>query len=175
MIYLRDLETNDWKEFELSDTQALKERKIEIDDNVYIGDSVYIDNGVTIKSYAHISLKAKLGLNVYISHNAYIGYMAVIGDNAYINNSARIGFWGKVPENNRPNTILITGKYNISYWGEDKIQIGRAVKSIDYWLGESGIDILKMFKIPEDQIAKYVGYIAIIKSIHEIEMKRKNS
>ena len=116
MFYLRDLETNEWKEFDKFNTQALQDRKIHIDDDVYIGDGVYIDNGVTIKSHANISAKVKIGLNAFIGYNAYIGYMASIGNHSYINNSARIGCWGKVPDNERPNTIHITGERDITYW-----------------------------------------------------------
>ena len=67
--------------------------------------------------------------------------------------------------------FLFTDKGKFQYWGEEKIQIGRAVKPIDYWLGESGAHILRMLKLSEDQIAKYTAYITIIKSIHENDKK----
>ncbi|MDR2943454.1 MAG: hypothetical protein LBV17_12805, partial [Treponema sp.] len=77
MIYLW-VKDEGWKEFELTDAEALKERGIYIGNGVSIGNEASIGNGVSIGN------EASIGNGVSIGDGARIGNRVSIGDRASI-------------------------------------------------------------------------------------------
>jgi hypothetical protein len=60
---------------------------------------------------------------------------------------------------------LIGSRYPVSYWGEDRIDIGCQKRSIDQWLTDyAGIAAENNFT--EAEIAEYRGYVEFIQSVH---------
>ena len=96
-----------WKEFKLTDVEALEERNISI------------------------------------------GYGASIGDGAI------------------PKIIYIIGsKFPVSYWGENRIDIGCKSLSISDWF-EKGYEIAEKENFTSEQVTEYKSYIEFIQTIHQ--------
>jgi hypothetical protein len=53
----------------------------------------------------------------------------------------------------------------VSYWGEDRIDIGCQSRSIDAWLNDY-TDIAKEYEFTVEAVEEYRGYAEFIKSIH---------
>ena len=143
MIYLWTNETG-WEQFDVTDKEELAKR------NILIGDSASIGNGAIIGDSAFIGDSASIG------NGAFIGNHAFIGDSASIGNGAS------------PQVIYIIGsRFPVSYWGENRIDIGCKSMSIDDWFNK-GIYIAEKEHFTETQITEYKGYINFIKSQYGI-------
>jgi carbonic anhydrase/acetyltransferase-like protein (isoleucine patch superfamily) len=141
MIYLWTDEKG-WEEFEVTDTAELEKREITIGDGAYIGDGSRIGDG------AYIGARSRLG------DGADLGAWSRIGDGAYIGDGAK------------PVIIYIIGsRVPVSYWGEDRVDIGCQHRSIGEWL--TGYEeIADKHEFTPEQIAEYRGYVEFIASIH---------
>ena len=93
---------------------------------------------------------------------------ASIGDGAYIGNGAYIGDRASIGDGAKPKTLFILGSMHpIMYWGENKIQIGCKIYSIEKWESEyQEIGSSEHYRV--DQIEEYSGYIQMVKSFHAI-------
>jgi hypothetical protein len=68
-----------------------------------------------------------------------------------------------------PIIIYIIGsRYSVSYWGEDRVDIGCQDRSISEWLTNYK-DIAAENNFTDEQIREYRGYVEFIKSIHDRE------
>ena len=197
MIYLW-VQGEGWKEFELTDTEALKERGISIDARVTISAGAFIGAGATIRELATIGAGAFIGERATINARATIGRGATIhkgatinagafiGEGAFIDVRATIGidatvgrgatikaraFIGRgavIGDYEKPTCIYITGtEFPVSYWGEDRIDIGCESLSINDWLGKEGKKQAAKENFSETEIAEYKRYIKFIKQVHE--------
>jgi UDP-3-O-[3-hydroxymyristoyl] glucosamine N-acyltransferase len=138
---------------------------VRIADSTWIGDNVSIDedtqigNGVWIGVSTRIGDKVRIGSGTHIGDNALIVGGAQIGDDAHINDSAI------------PNTVYIVGsRFRVSYWGEDRIDIGCLRHSIRLWR-EHGREIAEENNFTPEQIAEYDTYLTMIETIHNSSPK----
>ena len=107
--------------------------------------------------------------NIQIGDGARIGNGAWIGDGARIGNGARIGDGANIGDNESPIIVYIIGsRYPVSYWGEDRIDIGCENHTIDQWLTQ-GEMIAKRNGLTEVEIAEYTRYVEMIAAIHEAD------
>ena len=136
-------ENNGWQHFELSDTAELERRVIVIGAGAFIGDRASIGAGVRI------------------------GAIARIGNEAFIGVGARIGNWATIGDGVTPVVIYINGsRYPVSYWGEDRIDIGCTSRRIHEWLNDSEA-IAREYNFTPEQTAEYRGYVEFIATIHK--------
>lgn len=92
--------------------------------------------------------------------NIYISYSANIGDSANIGKSAYIVDYAK------PIIINVNGsKHFVSYWGQNRIDIGCHSKSISEW-DEIYAEVGKSENYTDQQISEYKKYIDFISDIH---------
>jgi NDP-sugar pyrophosphorylase family protein len=135
MIYLW-VEGEGWKEFEISNTPELEKR------------------GITIESEAEIGSRAVISSGAEIGSRAVISSGAVIGSRAVISSGAT------------PKIVYIIGsRFPVSYWEEDRIDIGCQSRSIDQWLNDYA-DIASEHDFSPAEIDEYRCYVEFIKSIH---------
>ena len=154
MIYLW-VDGDGWKEFELTDAEALKERRISIGDRASIGNKASIGSG------------ASIGDGARIGYGASIGDKASIGDGASIGNKASIGSGARIGYGATPKIIYIIGSnYPVSYWGEDRIDIGCKSLAIDEWLGSRGAAAGIENNFTPEEIEEYRAYAEFIKGVH---------
>jgi acetyltransferase-like isoleucine patch superfamily enzyme len=175
-----------WGEFELTDTEALKERGIEIGNGATIGRGATIGYRASIGIGATIGRGASIHTGAIIGNGAIIGEGAIIGDGASvggdafvgggtsigngatIGSGATIGFRASIGDDESPVTIYITGtKFPVSYWGENRVDIGCKSLSINGWLGKGGEKQAAKENFSETEIAEYKRYIKFIKQVHE--------
>jgi acyl-[acyl carrier protein]--UDP-N-acetylglucosamine O-acyltransferase len=129
-----------------------------------IGGTAKSGDNVCIKNYISIGYKTKIGSRVRIDNSVSIGDYVSVDGNVRINAGSCIGNHAKIEKN--PITIYITGsRFPVSYWGEDRIDIGCQSNSIDGWL-TNGIGIADEYMFTTEQKVEYRGYIELIKSIH---------
>lgn len=125
-----------------------------IENNVFIGLCVTIARHCYIQKYARIK------------PCCWIGSEADIGINARITSNSIIGTKGKIESYRFPITININGtRHNVSYWGEDRIDIGCIEKPIKWWMEnykKAGI----AHDYTEDEQEEYYTYIKMIRDIH---------
>jgi hypothetical protein len=60
---------------------------------------------------------------------------------------------------------IIGSRFPVSYWGEDRVDIGCQSRSIDEWLNDY-TDIAKEHNFTVGQIEEYHGYVEFIESLH---------
>jgi NDP-sugar pyrophosphorylase family protein len=148
MIYLW-VDCEGWKEFELTDTAEIEKR------------------GISIGNGARIGNEASIGDRARIGYRASIGNGARIGDRASIGNGARIGDRASIGNGAKPIIIYIIGsRYPVSYWGEDRVDIGCQSRSIDAWLNDN-TDIVKEHNFTVGEVEEYHGYLEFIKYVHD--------
>jgi hypothetical protein len=83
-----------------------------------------------------------------------------------IGEGARIGNGAMICNGARPIIIYIIGsRFPVSYWGEDRVDIGCQSRSIDEWLTDYA-DIAEEHDFTAEDIEEYRGYVAFIKSVH---------
>ena len=106
-------------------------------------------------------LKEEFGLRgIVIRAGAVIGERAVIIAGAVIGERAEIGAGAE------PIIISINGSgHFVSYWGQDRIDIGCNKDSIKKWL-DKYVEIGKNNGYSDQQIEEYGKYINLINSIH---------
>ncbi|MDR3191610.1 MAG: hypothetical protein LBT87_00940 [Treponema sp.] len=98
--------------------------------------------------------------NITIGDGASIGYRAFIGDEAFIGNRASIG------DGVKPIIVYIIGsRFSVSYWGEDRVDIGCQSRSIEGWLTDYA-DIAGKNHFTTEEIEEYRGYVEFIKTVH---------
>lgn len=103
----------------------------------------------------------EIDLNASIGFGARIGYGARIGDRARIGDGARIG------DNQTPQIIYIIGsRFPVSYWGEDRVDIGCQSRTIDEWLTDYQGNAEK-YQFTKKEIAEYRSYLTFIKTQHK--------
>jgi len=152
---------------------------VRIGDQVILGEGVCILEGVVIHSCSEVGKGTKVGERVFVSHNVSIGDGVRVGANAMINAGARIGrdvhipklmrvgSGGLIPDFAKPKFLHIVGTCDsVSYWGEDRIDIGCLSYTIQEWV-EKGEKIGRERCYSAVQIKEYMRYIAIIKEMHE--------
>jgi UDP-3-O-[3-hydroxymyristoyl] glucosamine N-acyltransferase len=186
MIYLW-IDHEGWKEFELTDTAELVKRGIYIGNGTSIGDRVSIGNGAFIANEVSVGNRASIGKGVSVGYKASIadgafigngtfiaggvsvGYGASVGKGVSIGCGASIGHKASIADGIKPIVINITGsRFPVSYWGEDRVDIGCQSRSIDAWLNDY-TDIAKKHDFTVGEVEEYHGYVEFIKSIHNRE------
>jgi hypothetical protein len=137
-----------WKAFKRTDTAELENRGIYIGDRVYLGDGVYLGN------------------RVHLGNGVHLGDGGWLGDGVHLGDRCRLGDFGCLGDGAKPICVNITGsQFPVSYWGEDRIDIGCKSRSIDEWLTDS-TDLAKEYNFTLEAAAEYRGYVEFIKSIH---------
>jgi hypothetical protein len=95
-----------------------------------------------------------------------------ISGEAEIGSRARIGSGAVIESGTKPITICINGsRYKVSYWGEDRIDIGCQSRSIEGWL-TGYTDIAKEHNFTIEEIEEYRGYVELIKLVHAKETQK---
>lgn len=106
---------------------------------------------------------------IRIGNRACIGDEARIGDGASIGNGACIGNGASIGDGARPVVIYIIGsRFPLSYWGEDRIDIGCTSRSIHEWLNDSE-EIARKNNFNQEQTAEYRSYVELIAGLHAKE------
>lgn len=158
-IYLY-AENEGWKKFRyknLSDIKReLAKREIEIGDNTVLG------NNIVIANYVKIGKSAKIGDNTSIGQSCEIGDYTEIPNNSSINANIEIGNSLKIK---RVLTIS-SSRHLITYWGENKIQIGCKGYAINEWLLHVE-NIGRSESYSEKEIAEYKDIIDTIAELHK--------
>ena len=125
-----------WTEHELTETDELKRRGITVGDG------------------------ARVGAGARVGDGAWVGDCATVGDGARVGARATVGARAK------PTIIYIIGSsFPLSYWGEDRIDIGCQSHTIAEWL-EQGEKIGKHYQFTAEQIVEYRRYYDLIAAIH---------
>jgi UDP-3-O-[3-hydroxymyristoyl] glucosamine N-acyltransferase len=190
MIYLW-VDGKGWKHFELSDSAELEKRRIWIGPGAWIGAEVMIFNGAKIGAESLIFFGAQIGRDSQIEDHVEIGYEAHIGDGARIDRSSTILDGAHIGEGAHihphswigrnafigdyatPTNIKIIGsKHQVSYWGEDRIDIGCQSRSIDGWT--VGYKLLaRQYGYDAGDIAEYRRYVDHIRAYHLKDSRRE--
>jgi hypothetical protein len=90
----------------------------------------------------------------------------IISDGAVIRDGATIGDGAVIGAGATPIVIYIIGsRFPVSYWGEDRVDIGCHSRSIDDWLNDS-TNIAMEYDYTIEQVEEYRGYVEFIKSVH---------
>jgi hypothetical protein len=98
---------------------------------------------------------------------ASIGSTVSIGSETRIRDGARIGPGAHIGDKARPTCIYITGpRFPVSYWGEDRIDIGCKTRSISDWLNDY-TDIAAEYNLTVEDIIEYREYVKSIKTVHD--------
>ena len=135
MIYLWT-DGEGWTEHELSETDEMKKRGITVGDGVTVGDGATVCDG------------------------------AWVGDGATVGARARVGDGVTVGDGATPIIVYILGsRYAVSYWGEDRIDIGCETHTIADWLAHDAEYAVGHGLAPET-VAEYHHYIEAIAAIH---------
>jgi hypothetical protein len=172
MIYLW-VDNKGWKEFEVTDTAELKKRGIHISNGAEICDGAKIGCGAKIGNGAQIGYGAEIGNGAEIGSRAQIGYGAKIGCGVKIGNGAQIGYGAKICNGAEPVIIYIIGsRFPVSYWGENRVDIGCTSRSIENWLTDY-TGIAEENNFTAEEIEEYRGYVEFIKSVHQRETGKK--
>jgi acyl-[acyl carrier protein]--UDP-N-acetylglucosamine O-acyltransferase len=128
-----------------------------------------IESGAVIGAGATIGSGARIGIGAVIESEAEIGSRAEIGSGAVIGDRTVIG------SGTKPVTICINGsRFQVSYWGEDRIDIGCQSRSIEGWL-TNYTDIAKEHNFTIEEIEEYRGYVELIKSVHAKETQKEEA
>jgi hypothetical protein len=160
MIYLWT-DGKGWQPFELTDTAELENRGITIGEGVSIGNWTFIGEGASIGIGTSIGDRVFMGIWVFIGTGAFIGKGASIGE------GASIGKVASIRDGARPCIIHIVGsRYPVSYWGEDRIDIGGVSRTINAWLTDY-TDIAKMYNFTVGELKEYRPIVELINSIHK--------
>nr|WP_232422471.1 hypothetical protein [Leptospira interrogans] len=109
-----------------------------------------------------------MGHKIIIGNGAEIGNGARTGDEVIIGHKAIIGERATIEHGVTVKSIIFSGSMHVvSYWGEDRIQIGYKSKSIAEW-----IDCYKDIEgYSDEQIEEYRQYISFISEFHKSEIK----
>ena len=94
----------------------------------------------------------------------------IIGDGAHIGYRAHIG------DGNKPTIVYIIGsRFSVSYWGENRVDIGCTSRSIEEWLTDS-TDIAEKHNFTTEAVAEYRASVEFIKTVHDRnrEMETQN-
>lgn len=84
-----------------------------------------------------------------------------------IASTAYVGDGANIPADTTPKIICIIGsRHPLSYWGEDRIDIGCEQHTIAEWI-EHAEAIGKNNEYTDEEIAEYLTYTNFVKSIHE--------
>ncbi|MDR2020650.1 MAG: hypothetical protein LBQ14_07805 [Treponema sp.] len=68
---------------------------------------------------------------------------------------------------------IIGSRFPVSYWGEDRVDIGCQQRSIEDWL--TGYEeIARVYDFTPDEITEYRRYVAFVKSVHSKEAVNVN-
>ena len=131
-----------WTEHELTETDELKRRGITVGARAWVGDGATVGNGATVGDGATVGARA------WVGDRAWVGARATVGDGA------------------KPTIIYIIGSsFPLSYWGEDRIDIGCQSHTIAGWL-EQGEKIGKHYQFTAEQIVEYRRYYDLIAAMH---------
>ena len=177
MVYLRT-DDEGWTRHKLTEIGELKKRNIvigsgaRIGSDAYIGTRARIGNDAKIGSDAYIGNRTRIGNGATIGTRTKIGNGATIGNCAYIGTDARIGAGARLGTGARignrakPVIVYIIGSsYPVSYWGEDRIDIGCQRHTIAAWR-EHGEEIAEHNDFTLEQVAEYHQYYDMIVAIH---------
>ncbi|MDI7165939.1 acyl-ACP--UDP-N- acetylglucosamine O-acyltransferase [Leptospira santarosai] len=141
--------------------------RAEIGDSAEIGNRAEIGDGVTIGNEAVIGNRAEIGDGVTIGNEAEIGDEVTIGNRVKIGYEAKIGNYAKIGNGATIKSLIFSGtQHVVSYWGEDRIDIGFKTMSIQEWIN-AGDDIGYDGSYTDEQIAEYRQYIMIIAELHK--------
>ena len=89
-----------------------------------------------------------------------------VGDGARVGARARVGDGAWVGDGARPTIIYIIGSsFPVSYWGEDRIDIGCQQHSIEDWRS-TGKEIGAKYQFADAQMEEYSRYIELIAAVH---------
>jgi UDP-3-O-[3-hydroxymyristoyl] glucosamine N-acyltransferase len=147
-------------------------KKAIIGDRAYLGDGAYIGyrasigNSAVIGNGAVVYDGASIGYRAKIGDRSSIGYRARIGDRAYIGYRASVGDDAVIGDGASPLTIYIFGSsWALSYWGQDRIDIGCEHHSIAEWI-EHGAEIGQRHGARAEQIVEYLRYCDMVAALH---------
>jgi UDP-3-O-[3-hydroxymyristoyl] glucosamine N-acyltransferase len=131
-----------------------------------IGNSASISNGAVIGNSAIVHDGANIGYRTRIGDRSCIGYRTIIGDRAYIGYRASVGDDAVIGNGARPLIIYIFGSsWALSYWGQDRIDIGCERHSIAEWI-EHGAEIGQRQGASAEQIVEYLRYCNMVAALH---------
>ena len=118
-----------------------------IDSVATIGDGVTIGHYAMIGNYATIGEGAKIGCDAKIGHHATIGNYAMIGEGAKIDSAATIGHHATISDGAKINESPLYlcprgGHWPVYVSDPDKrlVGVGCEIHTIDFWLGEDGVE-----------------------------------
>jgi UDP-3-O-[3-hydroxymyristoyl] glucosamine N-acyltransferase len=141
--------------------------------------AVTIEDGVTLEKEVYIGRNAMVRSGSVIKNNTTIGERAVIRENAHIGRHVIIepgmivGKNASIEDGAHPWSIHFIGsRYDVTYWGEDRVQIGCRVKTIGYWL-DYGAEVSVAEGYNEAEAEEYRDYLEIISRTHERYMAFK--
>lgn len=161
-----------WGQFDSHDKEELAKRNIIVGNGVRIGNCVRIGNDVRIGDLVRIGHWAKIGDGVSIGNGisigngVSIGNGARIGDLVRIGNGATISHEATIGDGVEPKIFYLVGtRHPVSYWGEDRIDIGCEVHTIAEWL-ERFQEIGNCHRYTAEQIQEYESYIRFIAAVH---------
>lgn len=136
-------------------------------DNIRIGDDTLIGKETFIYDNSYIDEKTIIRDNVTIRRKSFIGHSVRIGYNVIIRDKSFIGAKTIIKSNTQPQTILINASsYPIHYWGDDRIQIGCILFTIQEWK-EKYKQIAIDYGYTESQIIEYKSWIDQIEIWHK--------
>ena len=61
---------------------------------------------------------------------------------------------------------IIGSRFPVSYWGENRVDIGCTARSIEAWLTDYE-NIAKQYNFTTEEIAEYRAYVEFIKTVHD--------
>jgi UDP-3-O-[3-hydroxymyristoyl] glucosamine N-acyltransferase len=147
-------------------TESVIGERTTIGDMTFFGSGVRIGSDTIIGNRVVINFGTSIGNRTYISGGTYIGHTARIGNRVDILKGASIGNNAKIEDMAKPITINIQGsEFPVSYWGEDRVDIGCESRSIDAWLNDS-LDLAKEHLFTIEQVEEYRSYLELIKLVH---------
>lgn len=154
----------------------LKLRNIIIGENVSIGYSSHIGNNVCIKENTQIGEGVYIWDQTYIGNNVIISDFVSIGSKVYIGNNVHIGNYAVIEEQSSISddskhitSIFISGsKYPINYWGDDNIQIGYRIHSLNDW--KKYFESFAIYdNYTEEQTKEYKTYIDLLLTFSKLK------
>ena len=137
-----------------------------IGDSSSIGSRSSIGNGSSIGDGSSIGYGSSIGDSSSIGSRSSIGDSSSIGSRSSIGNGSSIGDSSSIGYGVKVKALFFAGtKHSVSYWGEDKIQIGCKQYSISEWESKYK-QIGNIEGYSEEQLEEYAYYIECVINYH---------
>lgn len=133
-----------------------------------LGECVIIDDEVEVGALCCISEHTRVGRGVRIKNSAEIGRLSKIGEFTEISSGVKLLDYTSIGASLKIEKVLhiYTTKYEISYWGENAVQIGSTCKTIEFWLSYFE-DTVSFRLYTEEDCAELKDIVSSIKDIHK--------